>query len=90
MAKVIKRPHLQAALAVAEFAQRWDRQLWRMAKKVKCQCAPPHAGDDESDHGPDCPVGLMRQAGRLMCEEASDVVNAEKTVDADTLQALSN
>ncbi len=73
--------HEHAALAVAEFAQRWDRQLWRLAKKVKCQCAPPHAGEDESDHGPDCPVGLLRQAGRLMCEEASDEVAGDGSVD---------
>ena len=65
-------PQLIVAVAVFEFAERWDRKLCLLANKVACHCEPRRESIDESEHDPECPVGVLRQAGRLMCEEAGE------------------
>jgi hypothetical protein len=66
------------AVVLAEFAERWDGRLEKLAGQMACQCQPARTSSDESEHDPHCPVGLLRQAGRLMCEEADEYGEAAK------------
>lgn len=63
---------LSGAAAIVEFAERWERQLGRMARNIQCTCERPNAGTEELEHEPNCPIGVLRQAGRLMREEAEE------------------
>ena len=71
-------PQKAAAVALSDFAKRWESRLEKLAGKAECRCQPPRAALDESEHEPHCMVGLLLQARRLMREEADEYGEAAK------------